>query len=1138
MIFSLVIIFSLLKELYSNLNQCNSSNVTIELNYDFSDLSQVRNVYKQFVLYSSIRVTNIEAKAINDFIFANYCTNEIDLSKNHIEFISAKSFSQIVYLEKLNLARNWIASIDNLIDSLDVETLTELDLSFNKIQKLSKKFTSNFINVNKLALSFNGIDFIEDRLFENLKNLKILYLDNNKLKTIRNYTFYNLVKLDTLDMSYNSIAEIESDAFKSLNSLRAFTLKYNNLEIVYSYFGQLINLQTLSLNSNNIKEIQPGADFYVERLELDNNQLDSQFSFNETKNLNELSLSYNPIVSLRKNAFIGIQNLESLSLQQSKIEFIEVEAFKNLSLLSSLTLSYNRLKTLQNGIFEGLESLISLYIDYNIISTIDSLVFRPLLSLDEIRLDHNMIVDLPSDLFLNLNYLDTIYLDNNQMDILRTGFIRNLPNIAQLIIAGNNIEHIERDAFFNLSNLHNLDLSSNKLKEIKDFYFKGLDFLDYLTLKNNGINTIEKNSFDDFNRISRFDLSDNFLFSIDISIFNNIKISSLILSNNRIEDLDLSNITEPQNIKYLYFSQNKIKVLRKGSLNIFKYCIIIDFSYHQIESISSLVLDNETSNAQTFILNNNFISNLQFLEGNQFINLVKLDLSFNLINQIFSASFKSLTYLNELNLGSNQIKFIDNFAFINNAKLESIKLNNISYNPNKLVLMNQIKTIYLSMNYIDDLGFLNNLTNLKELYLRNTNFSYTTFNVSLFTQLSNLDLSENKDDANFTFNELKSLDSLSLSNMGIESLNRFKFSSFRSMSSLNLSYNEITSVEKESFNYLYRLSELDLSNNKISFIDKDAFQDISNSLNSLYLQNNCLKLISVYFLLYIKVFNLGRNLILEKLNFISLGKDKFGSSLEKIDLSKNSLDYFPFTSDIFEGENVEILQMNNNKLKTINNDHFSNLIQLAELYIYSNLINSIEAFSFSQLEKLETLRLDDNLLTNLENRTFSNLFHLKYLNLSFNQLEFIDKSLFSDLYNLETLDLSFNRIKSIESLALSSLRLLQIVYINDNSDSLILSRDAFYGLESIVDIHVSFNILSRLENEESLKSSLKANRERNVNDVVYYRSINILYYFNYTDPQINCTLVLQFLKKNIQINLKDDYHLSIFLSFCQKLDLF
>jgi Leucine-rich repeat (LRR) protein len=206
--------------------------------------------------------------------------------------------------------------------------------------------------------------------------------------------------------------------------------------------------------------------------------------------------------------------------------------------------------------------------------------------------------------------------------------------------------------------------------------------------------------------------------------------------------------------------------------------------------------------------------------------------------------------------------------------------------------------------------------------------------------------------------------------------------------------------------------------------------------------------------------------------------------------------------------------------------------------INSNRISFIKPSSFSQLSVLQNLRLDNNLLTYLYNDTFANLFQLTHLNLSYNQLEVIDKSLFSDLYKLEILDLSFNRLKSIESLSLSSLLSLEIIYINYNSDSLILSKDAFYGLKSIVDIYISFNTFSRWENEESLFVSLKAKNERFVNDVVYYRSINILYDFNYSDPKINCTLVLKFLKNNVQVNLKDDYHLSIFLSFCQKLDLF
>ena len=80
------------------------------------------------------------------------------------------------------------------------------------------------------------------------------------------------------------------------------------------------------------------------------------------------------------------------------------------------------------------------------------------------------------------------------------------------------------------------------------------------------------------------------------------------------------------------------------------------------------------------------------------------------------------------------------------------------------------------------------------------------------------------------------------------------------------------------------------------------------------------------------------------------------------------------------------------------------------------------------------------LLTYLENLTFANLYILKFLNLSFNQLEVIETSLFPDLYNLETLDLSFNRFKFIGYFVFRSSLLLKIVYINENSNSLILSK--------------------------------------------------------------------------------------------------
>ena len=154
-VLKLVILIAILRYSQTDFTYCNKANVTIQQNFNYSDLSLIRNVYNPFVLYSSIRVTNIQVKLINNFIFANYCAIEINLSNNEIEFMSANSFSQIVYLEKLKLSGNRIKSIDGLIDSLDA-TIHELDLSLNRIQKMNKKFTIIFQSLDKLKLNNNN----------------------------------------------------------------------------------------------------------------------------------------------------------------------------------------------------------------------------------------------------------------------------------------------------------------------------------------------------------------------------------------------------------------------------------------------------------------------------------------------------------------------------------------------------------------------------------------------------------------------------------------------------------------------------------------------------------------------------------------------------------------------------------------------------------------------------------------------------------------------------------------------------------------------------------------------------------------------------------------------------------------------
>ena len=242
---------------------------------------------------------------------------------------------------------------------------------------------------------------------------------------------------------------------------------------------------------------------------------------------------------------------------------------------------------------------------------------------------------------------------------------------------------------------------------------------------------------------------------------------------------------------------------------------------------------------------------------------------------------------------------------------------------------------------------------------------------------------------------------------------------------------------------------------------------------------------------------------------------------------------------MFDAEsNLYYLYLNSNRLTNITNSLLKYFIHLLVLKLDSNQIAYIDSDAFRNLDNLQQLNLANNLISGLDRYLFSTLVQLRYLNLSMNFIEFIDDSFFSQLYKLETLDLSFNRIKYIKDFSFVSMSSLIDLYINDNQDGLALYESSLNGLESIKNLFISFKTLNQTTNKKSLLYSLKPRQENPINGVPYYASINILYEYGQPTPQVDCLLVLEFLKHNIQVNLKTDYQLGVYLSVCQFIEIF
>lgn len=130
------------------------------------------------------------------------------------------------------------------------------------------------------------------------------------------------------------------------------------------------------------------------------------------------------------------------------------------------------------------------------------------------------------------------------------------------------------------------------------------------------------------------------------------------------------------------------------------------------------------------------------------------------------------------------------------------------------------------------------------------------------------------------------------------------------------------------------------------------------------------------------------------------------TSITKIE--KKLLDAFPA---------LQVLAITeNDRLRIIDQDAFSNSKQLISLNLSNNRIMSIGRNLFSHLTKLRVLKLSNNRLKSIpKNVLSSQVESLKIIDLSNNRLSSLDPKLIDDLRNLKCMDLRNNNLKNFDA---------------------------------------------------------------------------------------------------------------------------
>jgi Leucine-rich repeat (LRR) protein len=155
-----------------------------------------------------------------------------------------------------------------------------------------------------------------------------------------------------------------------------------------------------------------------------------------------------------------------------------------------------------------------------------------------------------------------------------------------------------------------------------------------------------------------------------------------------------------------------------------------------------------------------------------------------------------------------------------------------------------------------------------------------------------------------------------------------------------------------------------------------------------------------------------------------------------VNWSGNQLNEIP--SNVYQ---MKSLDMSFNLVTSIKMSTFVDMADLVKLYVASNLIKIIEPYSFRMQNNLETLDLSNNRLRDLNNDTFCGLFSLIYLSLKRknliylsliweNVIQSIQTSLFRELVNLIELYLGGNPIKLVEDESFFNLNFLRVLELD------------------------------------------------------------------------------------------------------------
>ncbi|KAM3861514.1 toll-like receptor 5 [Diretmus argenteus] len=524
--------------------------------------------------------------------------------------------------------------------------------------------------------------------------------------------------------------------------------------------------------------------------------------------------------------------------------------------ITHLYLEMNYIREINDSSLSGLEELQELDVGMQYVPlVIRNNAFSRQRHLTRLVLGFNIGLRLESNAFAGLSNLRTLHLDYCSLreSILEDSYLQPLSSLETLDLYGNNIRRLQPSLFFsNLTKFKVLNLRLNNIDTICEadlVGFQGKHF-HLLTLDSTRLRGMSREGFDwgkcgnPFRGMSfkMLDLSNNG-FSVGKSrqffrAIEGTKIGHLKLSGHMGQGFSYNNLPDPNNstfegLKYsaihtLDLSKNRILTLQEGVFSPLKDAVVIDVSYNRVNQINRKAFDGLQGHLRVLNLSHNLLGEIYSDTFATLTDLRVLDLSYNHIGALGHLSFSGLPKLRALHLTGNSLRELGFPAPL--PSLDYLFLNDNKLKPTSVGSLTQFASNSIYLNIED-----NRLTNLEDVYTvvaRLKRLQHLAYGGNLIRWCTlNGHLSVPR------LNKLQSLDihRSSLQTVWAQGRCLNLFDNLQSLISLNLSFNALQSLPRGIFKGLASVVEIDLSSNSLTYLQPDVFPE---SLKTLHLSDN------------------------------------------------------------------------------------------------------------------------------------------------------------------------------------------------------------------------------------------------------------------------------------------------------------